>query len=51
MINTPAAKLESEPCRANPIARPAAAITAANEVVFTPRRSSEAMTTKAKITA
>ena len=36
--NTPAAKLESNPLQAMPIATPAAAIIAANGVVSTPKK-------------
>ena len=35
-ISTPAAKFDSEPCNASPIARPAAPITAISEVVWMP---------------
>ena len=42
---TPAAKFDSEPCSARPIARPAAPSTATTAVVLTPTVSSAAITT------
>ena len=45
--STPAAKLLNDPCSARPTARPAAATTAANEVVSTPNRLTAATTTNA----
>ena len=38
MMSTPPAKLEREPCKARPTAKPAAAITAAKVVTSTPKR-------------
>ena len=49
MMSTPEAKLESEPCKAKPTARPAAPMTATNEAVCTPMRLSAAISTKAKM--
>ena len=45
MINTPAAKFESDPCNAKPTAKPAAPSTATNEVVWNPIRWMAAITT------
>ena len=42
---TPAAKFASEPCKAKPIAKPAAPTTATREAVCTPNRPSAAITT------
>ena len=48
----PAAKFDSEPCNANPIARPAAPIMATNDVVSTPSVLNEArITTTSNFTA
>ena len=48
MINIiPAAKLAREPCKAKPIAKPAAAIIAARDVVSTPSWLNAAIETKA----
>ena len=44
MIITPAAKLDSEPCRESPIAKPAAARIAANDVVSERRSVAEIAT-------
>ncbi|CSC07180.1 Uncharacterised protein [Vibrio cholerae] len=44
-ISTPAAKLDSEPCRAKPTARPAAPITATTDAVCTPIRLNAAINT------
>ncbi len=46
---TPAAKFESVPCRARPMARPAAPSTATSEVVSIPNRLSTAITTTARV--
>ncbi|MNE72677.1 hypothetical protein D3C80_1686380 [compost metagenome] len=45
----PAAKLESEPCSARPMARPAAPIMATKEAVCTPTRPRAAITTNTRM--
>jgi hypothetical protein len=49
IIRNPAAKFASEPCRASPMARPAAPITATKDVVCTPSCPRAARTANARI--